>query len=205
MDIFNYKCLDKISKTNNDKQNSNYQNIKKYLKNLMYRILIATILFLICSILIKKDNTYKETIYQNVYNKNLSFTKIKSFYDKYLGGILPYNNIINDTKLVFNESLTYKDKSKYLDGVKLAVENNYPVPILQSGIVVFIGEKENYGKTIIIQGIDGIEIWYSNIENENVKLYDYVEEKTLLANTIDDKLILVYTKDGVFLDYEKYF
>ena len=197
MDIFNYKCI-------NQKKDNKPNNKIKYLKSLINRVLISTILFLGCCILIKSNNKYKEIIYKNIYNTNFSFTKIKKFYDKYLGGVLPVDTPLDNTKMVFNENLTYQDSSKYLDGVKLTVDENYLVPVLESGIVVFVGEKENYGPTIIIQGLDGIDIWYSNIENENVKLYDYVEEKTLLGNAIGEHLYLTYTKNGVFLNYEEY-
>lgn len=196
MDIFNYKCLNKKIKKNNP-------NLK-YIKNLSNRILITIILFLICSILIKSNNKYKEAIYKNIYNNNISFTGIKKFYDKYLGGVLPFDTPLDKTKLVFSENLTYQEESKYLDGVKLSVDNNYLVPILESGIVVFIGEKEGYGNTIIIQGMNGIDIWYSNIENESVKLYDYVEAHTLLGNAKGDYFYLTYSQNGVFLNYEEY-
>ena len=59
-------------------------------------------------------------------------------------------NILKKVEPVFNEQLTYNNKESYLDGVKLKLENNL-VPINESGIVVFIGEKEGYGNTIIIQ------------------------------------------------------
>ena len=196
MDIFNYKCLNK-------KVEKNQKSIK-YIKNLTYRILITIILFLICSILIKSNTHYKEAIYKNIYNNNISFTGIKNFYDKYLGEVLPIEPSLNKTKLVFNENLKYKEESKYLDGVKLSVDDNYLVPILESGIVVFIGEKEGYGNTIIIQGMNGIDIWYSNIENESVKLYDYVEAHTLLGNAKEDYFYLTYSQNGVFLNYEEY-
>lgn len=196
MDIFNYKCINK-------KVEENKTSIE-YIKNLSNRVLITIILFLICSILIKSNNKYKEAIYKNIYNDNISFTGIKKFYDKYLGGVLPFEAPLDKTKLVFNEKLTYKEESKYLDGVKLIVDNNYLVPILESGIVVFIGEKEGYGNTIIIQGMNGIDIWYSNIENESVKLYDYVEGHTLLGNAKGDYFYLTYSQNGVFLNYEKY-
>lgn len=51
------------------------------------------------------------------------------------------------------------------------------VPTLESGIVVYIGEKEDYGTTVIIDQIDGVEVYYSNITVENLKLYDYVEKE----------------------------
>ena len=42
--------------------------------------------------------------------------------------------------------------------------------INESGIVVFIGDKEGYGNTIIVQRIDGIDEWYGGIVNTNLKL-----------------------------------
>ena len=43
---------------------------------------------------------------------------------------------------MFNEKLKYKEESLYKDGVKLTVNTNYLVPVMKSGIVVFMGEKE---------------------------------------------------------------
>ena len=73
----------------------------------------------------------------------------------HFGDILPFQNIVKDnTKLVFNENLVYEDASVYKDGVKLKVDSNYLVPIIESGIVVFIGEKDDYGKTVIIEQVE---------------------------------------------------
>ncbi len=84
------------------------------------------------------------------------------------------------------------------------VANNYLVPSLESGMVVFIGDKDNYPNTIIIEQVNGINVWYSNIENINVNLYDYIDKGTLLGSTINDELYLVYKKDGKTLDYNDY-
>lgn len=73
-----------------------------------------------------------------------------------------------------------------------------------SGLVVFIGEKEGYGNTVIIQQANGIDLWYGNIESVNVKLYDYVETGVLIGTTLNDNLYLVYKKDGEVLDYQNY-
>ena len=84
------------------------------------------------------------------------------------------------------------------------MDTNYLVPVLESGIVLFIGEKENYGNVIIIEGVDGVDIWYGNMKTTSVKLYDYVESGDLLGETLNDNLYLVYSKDGKFLNYEDY-
>ena len=193
------KYLDKINKNNN-----NNKKEKNKLKSFVNKLLIVIILFLANLILIKSNQKYRDFIEENIYNNNFSFAKIKNFYNKYLGGVETLDRLVNNTTEVFNETLKYNSESIYYDGVKLEVQNNYLVPILEEGMVVFIGEKENYGNTIIIQGLNGIDIWYGNITNVAVKLYDYIEKDTVIGETVDDKLYLVIKKDNEFIKYEDY-
>lgn len=166
------------------------------------KLLISIVITLIILILIKSSSSFKNNFYKHVYSENIAFTKLKSVYNKYIGDLDILGNAIKE-QTVFNEKLSYNFKEKYLDGVKLSIESNYLVPINESGIVVFIGIKEGYGNTVIVQRIDGIDEWYGNIENANVKLYDYIKKGELLgeANNI---LYLVYKKGGNVLDYEEY-
>ena len=71
-------------------------------------------------------------------------------------------------------------------------------------MVIYIGEKEYYGKVVIIEGLNGIDIWYGNMETTSVKLYDYVETGTYLGTTKDNSLYLAYQKDGQFQNYQDY-
>ena len=180
------------------------ENVIKYLRSLILRSLTVIIIFLILAILSKNNQTYKDLIVTNIYEKNISFTKIKNIYTKYLGGIIPLDKVSPSVTPVFNEELEYTNESIYYDGVKLEVINKYLVPIIKEGMVIYIGEKENYGNVIIIEGIDGIEIWYGNIESTTVKLYDYVESGNYLGTTKDNYLYLVYSKEGQYLNYKDY-
>ena len=128
----------------------------------------------------------------------------KELYQKYFGNILPIEKVVKEEKPVFNEKLTYKKENSYKDGVALTVDNNYMIPTLESGVIVFIGEKEEYGKTIIIEQINGIEVFYANIEPINLKLYDYIEKGSLLGEAKNNKLYLVFSKDGKYLNYKDY-
>ena len=166
------------------------------------KLLISIVITLIILILIKSSSDFKNDFYKKVYNRNISFTKLKKVYNKYICNLDIFDKVVK-TEMVFNEELTYKSKEKYLDGVKLNVDSNYLVPINESGIVVFIGEKEGYNNTVIIQRIDGIDEWYGNIQNVNVKLYDYVSKGELLGD-VNNNLYLVYKKDGNILNYEEY-
>lgn len=182
----------------------NEEKIIKYLRSLILRSLLSIIIFLIMAIASKSSKNYKDIIISNIYEKNFSFAKVKKLYDKYLGGITPLDKVVDDSMSVFNEKLSYNDKSKYHDGVKLTVDNNYLVPTINEGLVIFIGEKENYGNVVIIEGIDGIDTWYGNMETTTVKLYDYIEKNTYLGTPKDNTLYLLFQKDGKFLNYEEY-
>lgn len=180
------------------------EKIIKYLRSLILRTLAVIVLFLILAIITKSNKTYKDIIIKNIYEENISFTKIKNLYTKYLGGIEPLDKVIDNEMPVFKEELEYSNISIYHDGAKLQVANNYLVPIQQEGLVIYIGEKENYGNVVIIEGIDGIDIWYGNMETVSVKLYDYVEKNTYLGTTYNNYLYLAYQKDGVFQNYQEY-
>ena len=185
-------------------KNNKEERIIKYLRNLMMRCLFLIVIFLVLAILSKSSVEFKNYIYKNIYTDNISFAKIKKMYTKYLGGVLPLKKISNDTYPVFKEKLEYNDLSKYLDGVKLEVGNNYLVPVINSGLVLYIGQKDGYNNTVIIEGEDGVDIWYGNMANVSLKLYDYVEAGTLLGEVDNNMLYLVYSEDNKFLNVEDY-
>lgn len=169
---------------------------------ILFKTLITVIITLVILILTKSNIKFKTIFYKNVYEKNISFASLNNLYNKYIGSLDIFDKVVK-TESVFSETLTYKSKEKYKDGVKLSVDSKYLIPINESGVVVYIGEKENYGNVVIIQRIDGVDEWYGNIDNVNVKLYDYVNKGTLLGEA-DKCLYLVYKKDGNVLNYEEY-
>lgn len=174
---------------------------KSKIKLFITKVLVILLIFLVTLISIKKDENVKRFLNEKVLGKNFSFYRIKNLYTKYFGSILPFGSIL-ETEPVFSEKLEYSEISKYNDGISLSVNNNYLVPVQYSGIVVFIGEKENYGNTVIIES-DDVTIWYSNITS-NIKLYDEVKKGEYLGETINDKLYLVFQKEGVIVDYKDY-
>ena len=185
-------------------KNVKEEKIIKYLRNSMMRCLFLIVIFLVLAILSKSSVEFKNYIYKNIYTDNISFSKIKKIYNKYLGGVVPLKKISNDTYPVFKEKLEYNDISKYLDGVKLEVGDNYLVPVINSGLVLYIGQKDGYNNTVIIEGENGVDIWYGNMSNVSLKLYDYVEAGSLLGEVNNNTLYLVYSEDNDFLNVEDY-
>ena len=161
-------------------------------------ILLTIIITLILLISFKTNNDFKRLFNKYVYNTSLPFTDFKELYDKYFLG-----KDENEVVQTFVEKITYYDKSLYEDGVKLTVSDNYLVPAIDSGIVVFIGDKDKYGKTIIVQQVNGVDVFYGNVNN-NVNMYDYVEKGSLIGEAIDTNIYLAFQKEGKFVSYKDY-
>lgn len=178
--------------------------LKKKVKNFIVRTMLVTIVFLSTLIVVRQNNSYKNNVIKYVYEDSFEFTKLKSLYEKYFGKVLSVDKIAPKEEKVFNEKLNYKSKNSYKDGVALVVDKNYMVPSIESGIVVFMGEKEGYGNTIIIEGVNGIDTWYGNINIENIKMYDYIEKGKLIGEVKSNKLYMVFQKEGKYLDYKEY-
>ena len=136
-----------------------------------------------------------------IYEDSINFTSFKKIYNKYFGKYLGEKE---ETEEVFSEKLAYSKDSLYKDGVKLSVNTGYMVPALESGIVIFEGEKKDYGYTVIIEQINGIDVWYSNIEPKNVKMYDYVKKGDLIGEAKTANIYILFEENGKFLDYKKY-
>lgn len=176
---------------------------KSYVNFLITRILISIIIFFGAIILMNASTKFESFITEHVMKENISFSKIANIYNKYFGSIVPFESLIKDEATVFDEQMTYEQIAIFNDGYELTVEENYLVPILNSGIVVFIGEKEGLGNTIIIQGIDEIDYWYSNVQNLSCSLYDYVSKGDLLGTVDGTKLYLTFKKGTDYLDYDE--
>jgi len=178
--------------------------LKKSIRKALNKLLFSVIIFLIGMILVKQDIKYKSIIKTKLYEESFPFQKAKLLYEKYLGNILSIDKNIKKEMPVFSEKLSFNELDKFYDGVKLEVTDNYMVPVLESGVVVFIGEKDKYKNTVIVEQVNGIDTFYGNINVSNIKLYDYVEKGELLGEVNNNELYLVFQKDGKYLDYKEY-
>ncbi len=195
MDVNKSKFLN-----NNQKEHKK----KSFLVGLFNKLLICFILVVICLIVMKTNDKFKDFVENKIFKDNISFAYLNNLYNKYFGDILPsYKS--SETEVVFNEELEYKNYNIYYDGYKLEVENSYLVPIVESGIVVYAGDIDNYGYTVIIEGIDGVDIWYGNLKNPSVNLYDYVKKGDYLGEVDGNNLYLVFEKNQEYIKFEDYF
>lgn len=169
------------------------------------KFFLCCCLFLVLGIVCKKDSSYEMFLEKKLYQEYLDFSKVRLFYDKYMGGIFSIENNLNKGVIsVFNEKLVYKNYTDYNEGGSLEVDYNYMVPSINDGLVVYVGEKDGYGNVVIIEGDNDIDIWYGNLCNTVVSLYDFISSGSYIGEVCGNKLYLVYTSGNEFLDYKKY-
>ncbi len=172
--------------------------LKKYLENLIKRTLYALIIFFGLAIALKSDDFYLKTR-DFLFAHSLDFAYIKSKTNRLLG-----KYFTNETQFVSSEKLNYKRIDAYHDSYKLTTDYNYIINNLASGVVIYIGEKEDLGMTVVIAADSGINYWYSHIENINVNNYDYVSAGTIIGSTKDNYCYLTFEENGTYLSYENF-
>lgn len=169
------------------------------------KVLVLVVITLVTLITLKSNPNLRNEVYKKVFQNNMSFAKINEIYKKYFGSSLPLaDNITPSTELVSAEKIEYTDINKYKDGAKLTVKENYVVPAMDSGLIIFAGQKDDYGNTIIVQRPDNVEVWYANLKEINVSLYDYIKKGEIIGETKEKTLYMIFTKEGKVLDYQKY-
>lgn len=167
------------------------------------RVLVLIIIILGGLIVLKASPNLRNNLYKYVFQNNFTFAQINKVYEKLFGSSLPLTGT-DKTSLVSSTKIEYDKKEDYKDGVKLTVKENYIIPVIKSGIVVFAGEKEGYGNTVVVQQSDNIEVWYGNLKEIKVEMYDYLKSGSILGEVNNTTMYLVFTKDGNNLDYKKY-
>lgn len=176
----------------------------KYAKNLISRVLI-TVIFVLGSIIFTNISEDNKALYQKyVLEDSLEFTKINELYQSVFGDVdIAKQDNNTDSEIVFGD-VSYTNIEPFKNGVKLTVGMNEAISVITSGIVVFIGEKDDLGNTVIIQGNDGVDIWYSNITDTDISVYDYIEAGSILGSSNSEDIYLTINKDGEFINYEEY-
>jgi len=196
-----YRLLKKY--TNNTTKEKKDSSFKKIIVNFINQVLVCIVLFLLALIL-TKNTSYRDMLYDFVYSSNFSFLEIEEFIEKHFGKLIPISSNKSDTELVSSLKLEYKDLEEIDGGVSLKVDKGSVVPALESGLVIFNGKKEGYGNVLILEQVDGVEAWYVGLTSNNLNIYDYVEKNTIIGESLDIDIKLYFKKQGEGVDYKTY-
>ena len=169
-------------KSMNNKKNK--KGIIKKVLNKLFTIIIFTMIVVIIS---NYSPKFRNFLINDVLNNTMDFSKINNFLDK-------TTNVfkIKEVKPVSN--INIMNSEKYKDGIKYKVKDKEVVYLKDSGIITYIGYKEGYNNTIIVQQSNGYYAWYGNID-ASVKLYDYIEAGSEIGMASNEYYYVLYKDD----------
>lgn len=169
-----------------NKKDSKANNIFKKILSKLFTIVIFTMIVITFS---NTSPKFKSFIVDKVLNSTIDFSFVNKLSNKVTNVFKTSNNTLPVVKEENNR------KEKYKDGIKYIVNKGTSVNIKDSGIVTYIGNKDGYNNTVIIQQSNGYYAWYGNIKEE-VKLYDYIESGSKIGSSLTNEYYYVLLKDN---------
>jgi len=172
------------------------------------KCLIAAVLILGGAVLYKTDMFASvpktKRVVSAALTDDMNFTMVSHWYEQIFGhplAFLPTNERKSQIFSGHKESESSKDFAVPVSGNRTVTEHfsakkkgitveaavNAEVKAIDSGLVIFVGNKASIGKTIVIQHKDGTESWYGRLENVDVKQYDNVKKDQKLGTVTDER------------------
>lgn len=169
-----------------NKKDSKANNIFKKILSKLFTIVMFTMIVITLSNMSPK---FKSFIVDKVLNSTIDFSFVNKLSNKVTNVFKTSNNTLPVVKEENNR------KERYKDGIKYIVNKGASVNIKDSGIVTYIGNKDGYNNTVVIQQSNGYYAWYGNIKEE-VKLYDYIESGSKIGETLTNEYYYILLKDN---------
>lgn len=169
-----------------NKKDSKANNIFKKILSKLFTIVIFTMIVITLS---NTSPKFKSFIVDKVLNSTIDFSFVNKLSNKVTNVFKTSDNTLPVVKEENNR------KERYKDGIKYIVNKGTSVNIKDSGIVTYIGNKDGYNNTVIIQQSNGYYAWYGNIKEE-VKLYDYIESGSKIGSSLTSEYYYVLLKDN---------
>ncbi|WP_235822100.1 M23 family metallopeptidase [Gottfriedia luciferensis] len=160
--------------------------------NFIFRSLLSAIIVLALAIILKSNSPLSSEVKNGltkVYDNEFQFAALQKWYEDRFGSPLAFLPKLNDkTNIAGNDNYAIPASGKVLQsfktdgqGILIQTEANQKVESIKKGRVIFVGQKDNLGNTVIIQHDDGSESWYGKLGAINVKMYDEVSSKKVIG------------------------
>lgn len=171
------------------KSSKNGSSKKSIIKVILGKVFTVAIFVLIVVIISNISPKFRTFVTDKVLDSTIDFSFVNKFTSK-ITDVFKKDNVVP-------VSATNEKHELYKDGYKYYSKGE--VKLKESGIVTFIGNKEGYNNTVVVQQSNGYYAWYGNV-NESVKLYDYIEEGSTVGESNeyyyyvllkDDKPVLI--------------
>ncbi|MCM3568405.1 M23 family metallopeptidase [Neobacillus mesonae] len=163
-----------------------------------FKILASILLFLVIAIMFRQEIPVLEpakSFVAGTMDKEFKFAAVSKWYEDKFGkplALLPFTENEKETKKADEQMGAIPVTGRILEnfekngqGIMIETGKGAPVQVINDGYVQFAGVKEGLGKTVIVQHGDGSETWYGNLDSIKVKLYQYIENRTVVGTVTD--------------------
>jgi stage IV sporulation protein FA len=166
----------------------------------LFKVLASACLVLIVAILFRSPAEKAVTIQNYVKHtmeQEFQFAAVSDWYEEQFGkplALLPAKNTgePDDQKVLEETEYALPASGKILEdfsdnGQRIMIETGKGagVEAMDEGLVHFVGIKDGFGKTVIVQHADKSETWYGNLDGIDVNLYEYISKGTKVGTAMD--------------------
>ena len=185
-------------------ENEKKKSEKTYFDKLFMKIFLSS--FIVLLIVITNNLYLNKKINFNVINKintNINAIKILSLFNDSVFKFIE-NDVVDVYSSDVYDEVRYENNINYIRNYSL----NYVRNLVSGYVVRIINDKAGY--TIVIKGIDDLEYTFSGMKQINVKMYQYVDENTILGLTnYNEKtkayefILIIKEEDRFYSFYDK--
>jgi len=166
----------------------------------LFKILASACLVLIVAILFRSPSEKAETFQtyvKHTMEQEFQFAAVSDWYQEQFGkplALLPAKDTgEEDTQEIAEENEYALPASGRIledfgdNGQRITIETGKGagVEAMNEGLVHFVGMKDGFGKTVIVQHADKSETWYGNLDGIDVNLYEYISKGTKVGTAMD--------------------
>ncbi len=154
----------------------------------IFKILASVCLVLIIAIVFRNQSPTLDPAREFVtksMEEDFQFAAVSKWYENTFGeqlALLPTSDTSKENENPKEIQYALPASGKILEefgenGQRITIEigKDAAVEAMNGGFVEFVGQKEGFGNTVIIQHADKSESWYGNMSKIDVSLYEYVE------------------------------
>lgn len=184
----------------------------------LLKLLVAACLFLSVAIIFQNNSPAFEkarTFVSTQMTEGFEYMQVIKWYEDTLGdplAFLPLSFLDKKKTELVNTDYALPASGQIVEqfqtnGQRITIETlaDNTVVSLQEGLVIFAGQKEGFGRTIIVKNVDNSETWYGNLSQLDITLLSRVAkgERIGLAEKNDTNkghFYLAVKKDGSFIN-----
>lgn len=165
-----------------------------FLIRLFVSILLIAIIAIVFQLQQKPFDIVQNKITQ-VMEKEFKFAVISNWYESRFGEPLTFfqenTKLKNDTEVIQASGKVLENFQTNGQGIMIETTVT-KVESLEEGLVIYAGEKEELGNTVIVQNVDGSETWYGKLDSIAVNVYDEVNKGEVLASAVVENELSTY-------------